>query len=179
MNTILKEAKEAFVSGHNGTTAVEVFLVLLSGPAGMLICVKLNELKWMISGFPSQKASIISEFSTVVLLIGISETEFLYPVGSILILSGILMSCCTHIMTWSKRKDYIHRKELEELIRPSFISWYRGLVILFTIFAILAVDFQIFPRRFAKTEYYGYSLMDLGAASYVFSSALVSTYAKK
>lgn len=38
--------------------------------------------------------------------------------------------------------------------------------------AILGVDVPIFPRRFAKTDLYGHSLMDTGVAEFIAASAL-------
>eukprot|EP00906_Rhabdomonas_costata_P008500 RCo012104 len=54
-----------------------------------------------------------------------------------------------------------------------FLDSYRVALLLSTCLALLAVDFAVFPRRFSKTEGFGYSVMDLGAGSFVFSNALV------
>ena len=47
-----------------------------------------------------------------------------------------------------------------------------------TILSILAVDFKIYPRRFAKAEVYGTGFMDIGVGSFIFGHAIISPFAR-
>lgn len=55
-----------------------------------------------------------------------------------------------------------------------YITNARSSITVLSVIAILAVDFQIFPRRFAKTETYGYSLMDVGVGLFIFANGIVA-----
>ncbi|KAL1165654.1 hypothetical protein V6Z11_A06G142900 [Gossypium hirsutum] len=58
------------------------------------------------------------------------------------------------------------------------ISSYRVVTMFITCLCILAVDFRIYPREYAKTETYVTSLMDLGVGSFVLMNAVTSRQAR-
>ena len=74
------------------------------------------------------------------------------------------------------------RKPLPFLLLPMlntpFISYFRAYTNIFTGFAILAVDFRIYPIYFMKSRVYGTALMDTGLGFYVMSNAIVSPEAR-
>lgn len=56
----------------------------------------------------------------------------------------------------------------------SYITNFRAITNMLTVLCIFAVDFHIFPRRFAKTETFGFGVMDLGVGLFVVANALVA-----
>ena len=63
--------------------------------------------------------------------------------------------------------------------RSAVVSTFRAGQAVAMCVCILAVDFRLFPRRFAKTERFGVSLMDVGSGSVVFGTALAGAHSRR
>jgi phosphatidylinositol glycan class W len=63
------------------------------------------------------------------------------------------------------------RREDGGMLHP--LTLFRALMMAQTAFCILAVDFRVLPRRFAKSAHWGTSVMDIGIASAAFSRSIV------
>jgi hypothetical protein len=63
--------------------------------------------------------------------------------------------------TSSKDETRQFTREKRQHARKPFLSAYRAGLLVLTCLAILAVDFDVFPRRFAKVETYGTSLVSV------------------
>ena len=85
-------------------------------------------------------------------------------------LSLLLLSFCASCLSYSEWPASLPPLPT----RRPFITAYRASINIATAVAILAVDFPIFPRRFAKTETYGTSVMDVGVGAFIVSNAIVA-----
>ena len=176
-----KLAKEAFVSGLSGTSLGEISLLTITLSAGYLLrCTLTVSLR-----FWTFALSFLSEYSTIVLPGILVFTVFadyalfilsaLVSVSLLIILYGI----------WTSKSNYHQIADICKLVfsspynkRLPFVTLFRTYITLFTAIAILAVDFNIFPRRLAKAETYGSGLMDVGVGAFMMAHGITAPEAR-
>lgn len=189
LNSSIKEKKEAFVSGHEGSNPWEVLLVCSSAPIGIYLFLELIALLGSISpsGKVSVSVAIALEMTVLLIPMVLCQTNLLYPFGIALlvfelvvatVLSMIRSQLCANHDAKSKSVSSFGNKNQKIVDYAPYLTCYRSTISYLTFIAILAVDFSIFPRSFAKTEAQGYGLMDIGAASFCISGGMVSSFAK-
>jgi phosphatidylinositol glycan class W len=137
--------------------------------------------KWLALGLkPTQSIGFAKEFIVLIVPILVGCTMFDYSFGWMV---GQLGFCWLFYRMGNPKKTKEVKPKPSNLRSPppayeplvkSSISVFRAFLQYATICAILAVDFHVFPRSFAKTETFGVSLMDIGVGGYVFSSGLVA-----
>lgn len=180
-----KQLKEDFVSNLSGGPVSEINLVTTIAPIALIL--------WSVL---QARQSFFRESNLTTLTL-----DFLLNVGApllaitlwsstALLLAGLIVAPATAIYAFPrgppKKKPKLPPSSKANngtdkaggapgvLSLKPFLTQYRGSMLVLTCLAILAVDFRIFPRRFAKVETWGTSLMDLGVGSFVFSAGVVA-----
>lgn len=162
-----KEQKEQFVSGLLGGSIEEIYKVTSISLTSYLLFKLLDEQPLSIS-------NLFVDYALNVLCLLLSVTVYANQIQKLHLLIGVPI---IGALVWRslQKKKQPKPKETHYLPRKPFITAYRALMLIITNISILAVDFKIFPRRFAKVETWGTSLMDLGVGSFVFSMGLVNS----
>ncbi|KAF2713916.1 GPI-anchored wall transfer protein 1 [Pleomassaria siparia CBS 279.74] len=176
-----KAMKEAWVTGLTGSSVADVNSVSLAMPLTLLL--------WSVL---QSRMHLFTPYTPIACLV-----DFLLNCGAILVATTVYSSspwllnlllalpAAFVLLTSppSPTRQPVSRPTIKEIttkytpnplpVKP-FVTHYRGSMMMITCVAILAVDFQIFPRRFGKVENWGTSLMDMGVGSFVFTSGVVS-----
>ncbi|KAJ5091325.1 hypothetical protein NUU61_006195 [Penicillium alfredii] len=184
MDPNYKARKEAFVSNLMGSSIWEINSVTLVASTSVLLW---SALQSRLSFFtPDGPAALVTDFLLNVLAILFATTAYS---SAPLLLNIFLASPALFLLLNQPRpraqKAKPPRKAAQDdssqdptaLPVHPFLTTYRAAMMIVTCVAILAVDFRVFPRRFAKVENWGTSLMDLGVGSFVFSAGVVSARA--
>lgn len=184
----LKQRKEDFVSGLTGGPVLEIYICTLVAASSYLTYSILQSrfayfskptylsrivdisLSWLAPLLSITLYSNSSSALNILIILPAIIVFFIHPRDESFIQSATKSSKSSNN---NSNNDDLKRY----LPKVSFLTIYRGGMMIITCLAILAVDFKIFPRKFAKVETWGTSLMDLGVGSFVFSMGLVSARA--
>lgn len=180
--------KEAFVSNLNGTSLQEVALGSLIAPLcflnrGLIMILYCQAKGTLVFPFP-KISHLLLDFSVLILPVVLASTVLsgiLHQVvfGLIAVSAGL---CCyinsSPAAGHQQNTLCIFFQSHVKFHQVPFVTVSRVIVNVITAISILAVDFPVFPRRYAKTETYGTGIMDFGVGAYVFANALVCPEAR-
>nr|XP_040035707.1 phosphatidylinositol-glycan biosynthesis class W protein [Gasterosteus aculeatus aculeatus]XP_040035708.1 phosphatidylinositol-glycan biosynthesis class W protein [Gasterosteus aculeatus aculeatus] len=186
-----RDLKEAFISNLNGTTLQEVGLGSFLTPLCLISRGLMLTLYHQAGGTLPLPLPLIShlllDFCVLILPLVLSCTILSDALHQVILGLAFISACVL---------SYIYRTNSHCSSRPPqntvsnflqshvqfnqlpFVTIFRVFVNVKTAISILAVDFSIFPRRYAKTETYGTGVMDFGVGAYVFANALVCPEAR-
>ncbi|KAK1984080.1 GWT1-domain-containing protein [Colletotrichum cereale] len=182
-----KKLKEDFVSNLSGGSASEINYVTAVAPVAVLLWSVLQSRQSFFKPYTVLGAAV--DYLLNVTAILLSTTLY---ASSPLLLSALLLAPAA--LTYAFPPNLGARRKKPAIppnakskagaagtptappsalpVKP-FLTHYRGSMLVVTCIAILAVDFRLFPRRFAKVETWGTSLMDMGVGSFVYSAGVV------
>lgn len=182
--TSYKQMKEDFVSNLSGGEVSEINNVTAVGAAAVLLWSVLQSRQSFFK--PYGPLALLVDFLLNVCAFLLAITLYSATPG---LLCGLLLAPALVVyalppnLAAPKKKPKLPpnapsraaaaaAKDAALSVKP-FLTHYRGSMLIMTCIAILAVDFRLFPRRFAKVETWGTSLMDIGVGSFVFSAGVV------
>ncbi|KAL7632882.1 UNVERIFIED_CONTAM: hypothetical protein RMT77_016789 [Armadillidium vulgare] len=165
-----KQIHEAFISGHVGSSPIDIILSVFPIVPGSILA----------ASFESNHANSLLNFTQnyILCILPLILSFTLLKDATLEVCAVMVLLLLLRIPKIQRLNGILKREyDVQDKKLPSLTAS-RSTVNIATIIAILAVDFHIFPRRFAKTEKYGFSLMDVGAACYLFMNGLTDSRKK-
>lgn len=170
-----KEFHEQFMHS-NGTNPVETVIQVGSLPVYLLIC---NITLSFICSFITQNklVNILLELLIIFVPFVFQVTllsDYLYEFIVYLLISALTLSVFVKGLPPKFKTPLPAQNGMNNTITA-----FRSFVNIASVLAILAVDFKVFPRRYAKTESFGFSLMDTGVGLFVVANGMVAPELKR
>lgn len=181
-----KERKTQFVSDLVGGSTADIYAVTSISAVSYLVWCVLKKRSTLFEGTRKHESPIatIIDFLLNWNNLLLSTTIYADNIPLLILLNvlpliPVLLSSSTVMkkQVQHTRKAVVNLKKItmrQFLPFKTYITVYRAQMMVITCICIMAVDFQVFPRRFGKVETWGTSLMDLGVGSFVFSMGLIS-----
>lgn len=169
----LKDQKQQFVSDLLGGSLKEIYLIVGVSIASLFT---FKILAQVLGNNNNGVLYIIHDLYFNVFLLVCSVTIYSNNILFMYKALGAASLLLFIVSLFVVKKTPKTQKPNVELLTPkSFVTAYRSHMLILTNIAILAVDFHVFPRRFAKVETWGTSIMDMGVGSFVFSMGVVNS----
>lgn len=172
MNLSYKEYHENYMANHKGSTMWESSHLIVPYP---ILIFFVSYIVQLYSLSRLSLTSFLLEF--IIIIFSLTLTYTIFNVYNHIICYVILNIYLFAFYNILRQRSRNLIKIVFNLVVPSqkrpFITYFRSICFLLTAFCILAVDFKIFPRRFAKTESYGFGLMDTGVGFFIVSNGFV------
>lgn len=178
-----KQLKEDFVSNLSGGPVSEIAAVTAVLPVAVLLWSVLQARQSFFKPY-----SVLGFVVDYMINVGAILLAFTLYAGTPLLLNALLIAPAIFVYALPTNLGARRKKPklpptaqskastppLDVLSTKPFLTSFRGSMMITTCLAILAVDFRIFPRRFAKVETWGTSLMDIGVGAFVYSAGVVA-----
>lgn len=147
-----KTFHESFIKNNNGTTAFDTFLYIVPSSFAIFHTITLTGVLKICSN------NVPIRFLVEFLMICVSLVLYTTVLSSIIGHIVLTLFLITLTTTVKQLQAKFHLTPFVQIpsSHPDFITVARSIISLITAVCILAVDFQCFPRKLAKTEKFGF-----------------------
>jgi glucosaminylphosphatidylinositol acyltransferase len=146
-----KTFHESFMKNNDGSTAFDIFLYILPSSFALFHTV-------LLTGGILKTNNIPVRFLMEFVMLCVSLVFYTTVLSNIIIQIVITLLLITMTTAVKQLQGKFHLTPFVQIpsTRPDFITVARSVISLITAVCILAVDFQCFPRKLAKTEKFGF-----------------------
>lgn len=168
-----KEYHESFMKNNNGSSIEDVFVTVV--PTFFTTFLATNII------FVAQPLGPVSSFVIEFLLIVFSTILHVTILNHRIWEIALTLVCVTITAAVKQLYGRLYTAAFVQIPcqRPEYLNAFRAVINLITAVSILAVDFKCFPRKLAKTETFGFGMMDTGVGLFVFGNGLVAPELRK